>query len=88
MAERAYAVTYMTKDGQERSEVVMARNHSAVERKITAMGGTIMRLERDEEDTYPRKSRSMRRTIGCFTIVILALVIAVALFWMRTHVRM
>lgn len=88
MAERAYAVTYMTKDGQERSEVVMARNHSAVERKITALGGTIMSLERDEEDTYPRKTRALRRTIGCFTIVILALMLAIALFWIRTHGRM
>ena len=87
MAERAYAVTYMTKDGQERSEVIMARNHSAVERKITAMGGTVISLERDE-DTYPRKTRALRRTIGCFIIVILALVFAIALFWMRTHGRM
>ena len=70
MAERAYAVTYMTKDGQERSEVVIARNHTAVERKIAALGGTVISLERDE-DTYPRRTRSLRRTIGCFIIVIL-----------------
>ena len=87
MAERAYAVTYMTKDGQERSEVVIARNHTAVERKIAALGGTVISLERDE-DTYPRRTRSLRRTIGCFSIVILALVLGVALFWMRTHGRM
>lgn len=84
MAEREYAVTYMTKDGQQRSEVLVGKNHTHVERKIAALGGTVLNIERNE-DSYPRKARSRRRTIGCFVIVVLASVLMVALYWFRFY---
>lgn len=84
MALREYSVTYTTKDGQRRMETVTGRNHSDVERKIAALGGTILDLDR-AEDEYPRKIHSWRRTIGCSTVVILLVVIALVIYWHRFH---
>ena len=82
---RDYYVTYKTRDGQQHSEVMAGRNHSDIERKIAAMGGTVVALERNEEDSYPRKSRSKRRTIGCTAAVILVVVLAITLYWQYLH---
>ena len=80
MAMREYSVTYTTKDGQRLMETVAARSHHAVERRIADLGGTIIALDR-ADDEYPRKVRTLRRTIGCSTLVILLVVLAVVLYW-------
>lgn len=82
---RDYSVTYTTKDGEQKMETMSGNGHRDIERKIAAIGGKIISLDR-EEDEYPSKARkSLRRTIGCFTIVFLALASAVLLYWLRLH---
>ena len=83
---REYAVTYTTQDGERKMETMSGNGHRDIERKIAALGGTILSLERADDEDYSRKSRnSIRRTVGCATIVILAVAGAVVLFWLRQH---
>ena len=86
MSMREYSVTYTTKDGQRRMETMAARSHRDIERKIADLGGTIIALDRADDD-YPRKVRSRRRTIGCSTLVILLVVLAVVLYWSLGKVK-
>ena len=84
---REYSVAYTTKDGERKMETMSGSGHREIERRIAALGGTVLSLERaDDDEDYSRKARkSIRRTVGCATIVILAVAGAVLLFWLRTH---
>ena len=82
MADREYTVTYMTKDGERKMETMSGSDHRAIERRIAALGGTVLSLDR-AEDEYPRKARSVRRTVGCATLVLLLVVLAIVLYWRR-----
>ena len=82
---RDYSVTYTTKDGERKMETMTGSGHRDIERKIAAIGGKIISLDR-AEDEYPSKARkSLLRTVGCFTIVFLALACALLLYWLRLH---
>ncbi len=84
MNGRGYSVTYKAKDGRQRTEVMTGRSHTDVVRKIAAIGGTVLNIER-EEDAYPRKTRSQRRTVGCVTLVVLLVTLALILYWLILH---
>ena len=82
---REYSVTYTTKDGERRMETMAGSGHRDIERKIAAIGGTILDLDRAEDDYSLKSRRSLRRTIGCSTLVILLIALAVVLYWLKFH---
>lgn len=84
MDAREYTVTYITKDGEEKEATMVGYNHRAVERQVAAMGGTVLNITRAEEE-YPRRVRTTRRTVGCATVVLLLVALAIAAYWYRLH---
>ena len=62
------------------------RNHSAVERKIAKMGGTVQDIDR-VDDEYPIKARSLRRKVGCSALMLLVVVLGIVIYWYRFNYR-
>ena len=81
--KRDYIVTYISADGERLTKTLSGGNHTDVERQLKRMGCKMLSIER-EEDEYPRKARSVKRTIGCMVVVLALLVLALTLYWFRT----
>ena len=79
----AYIVTYVTADGTTKTETLSGRNHFEVERQIKVEGGCVRGLEREEGRA--EKVRSVGRSFGCITIVVLLVALAVAAYWYRVR---
>ena len=84
MFEHTYSVTWITKDGQVKTETITARNHHAIERSITRRGGTMLDIDRDEEEMASKSQRFKHDIIGVILFVIVAL--AVIILW-RLKIR-
>ena len=81
MPARTYIVTWVTADGQTKTEGVVGRNHLAVERFIKKQGGTVIHLDRDE--VVSKKSRSFRHDVWGVVLFVVIAVVVVAYLWYR-----
>ena len=80
--KRDYIVTYVSADGERQTKTLSGWNHKEVERQLKRMGCQMISIEREEDD-YPRRARSIKRTIGCMVVVLALIVLAVVLYWHR-----
>ena len=81
MPERTYIVTYIAADGNRKTEAVVGKNHSAVERFIKKQGGTILHLDRDESELTT--VRPLRHLIKGFIFFVIAAIAVVVCYWYR-----
>jgi len=81
--KRNYIVTYVSADGEQQTKTLSGWNHTEVERQLKRMDCKVLSIEREEDD-YPRKARSIKRTVGCMVSVLALLVLALVLYWYRT----
>ena len=81
MPARTYIVTWVTADGQTKTEGVIGRNHLAVERFIKKQGGKVIHLDRDE--VMSRKSHAFRHDVWGVVLFVVIAVVVVAYLWYR-----
>ena len=81
MSERTYIVTYIAADGNQKTEAIVGRNHSAVERAITKQGGTVLSLDRDESEQM--NVRPLRHMVMGILLAVVVAGLMIAYYWYR-----
>ena len=83
--KNAYIVTYVTADGERKTETLYGRSHKDVEREVKRSGGNVTALQRDE--SYAPRTRSKKRVIGCMVFVVAVVILGLILYWQRVVCR-